>query len=65
MTAAQTNAAVAEQPVAARQPAPAAAPPPMSVGDQLDAVKKLKELLDVGILTQDEFDSKKKQILGL
>ncbi|WP_172678219.1 SHOCT domain-containing protein, partial [Bifidobacterium adolescentis] len=43
----------------------AAAPPPMSVGDQLDAVKKLKELLDVGILTQDEFDSKKKQILGL
>ena len=57
MTAAQTNPAIAEQPVAA--------PPPMSVGDQLDAVKKLKELLDVGILTQDEFDSKKKQILGL
>lgn len=26
---------------------------------------KLKELLDLGIITQDEFDSKKKQLLGL
>lgn len=65
VTGAQSNAAVAEQPVAVRQPAPTAAVPSMSVGEQLDAVKKLKELLDAGILTQDEFDSKKKQILGL
>ena len=26
---------------------------------------KLKELLDAGILTQEEFDAKKKQLLGL
>ena len=26
---------------------------------------KLKELLDVGILTQEEFDVKKKQLLGI
>lgn len=65
VTGAQSHAAVAEQPVAVRQPAPSATVPSMSVGEQLDAVKKLKELLDAGILTQDEFDSKKKQILGL
>lgn len=64
-TGAQTNALVAEQPMAAQQSASTAAPPSMSVGEQLDAVKKLKELLDAGILTQDEFESKKKQILGL
>ena len=36
-----------------------------SLDEQLDILKKLKELLDGGILTQDEFDMKKKQILGL
>ena len=28
-------------------------------------VKKLKDLLDAGILSQDEFDAKKREILGL
>lgn len=37
----------------------------MSVNEQLDAVKKLKELLDAGILSTDEFEAKKRQILGL
>lgn len=31
----------------------------------LDDLKKLKELLDAGIITQEEFEAKKKQILGL
>lgn len=65
VTGAQANAVVAEQPMAAQQSASTVAVPSMSVGEQLDAVKKLKELLDAGILTKDEFDSKKKQILGL
>jgi len=26
---------------------------------------KLKELMDAGILTQEEFDAKKKQLLGI
>ena len=29
------------------------------------AIKKYKELLDIGIITQEEFDAKKKQLLGL
>ena len=37
--------------------------------DKLDAklneIKKLKELLDMGIISQEEFDAKKKQLLGL
>ena len=39
--------------------------PRMSIEQQIDAVKKLKELLDIGVLTQQEFDAKKKDILGL
>lgn len=31
----------------------------------MDELKKLKELLDMGIVTQEEFDVKKKQLLGL
>ena len=30
-----------------------------------DEIKKYKELLDMGIITQEEFDAKKKQLLGL
>ena len=30
-----------------------------------DELKKFKELLDMGALTQEEFDIKKKQLLGL
>ena len=31
----------------------------------VDELKKFKELLDMGVITQEEFDSKKKQLLGL
>ena len=30
-----------------------------------DEIKKFKELLDMGVITQEEFDAKKKQLLGL
>ena len=30
-----------------------------------DELKKFKELLDAGIITQEEFDAKKKELLGL
>ena len=33
--------------------------------NKLDEVTKLKALLDSGIITQEEFDEKKKQVLGL
>lgn len=35
------------------------------VDDQIETLKKLKDLLDTGIITQEEFDAKKKQIMGL
>lgn len=46
-----------EQPVSATQSSPAA--------DPLDEIKKLKGLLDIGAITQEEFDIKKKQLLDL
>lgn len=36
-----------------------------SQNDSIAELRKLKELVDEGILTQDEFDAKKKQILGI
>ena len=33
--------------------------------EDFEEVKRLKELLDCGIITQEEFDEKKKQLLGL
>lgn len=30
-----------------------------------EEIKKYKELLDSGVISQDEFDAKKKQLLGL
>ena len=33
--------------------------------NNIDEIKKFKELLDAGIITQEEFDAKKKQLLGL
>ena len=39
--------------------------PDNSCDSQLETLKKMKDLLDAGILTQEEFDAKKKEILGL
>ena len=36
-----------------------------SEDDNLDKIKKLKELLDIGAITQEEFDEKKKELLNL
>ena len=33
--------------------------------DTADELKKFKELLDSGVITQKEFEAKKKQLLGL
>lgn len=37
----------------------------MSFDQQIETLKKMKDLLDAGILTQEEFDGKKKEIIGL
>lgn len=36
-----------------------------SKASEADELLKFKQLLDAGVITQDEFDTKKKQILGL
>lgn len=38
---------------------------PVSNTNMLEEMKQLKELLDIGLITQEEFDSKRKQILKL
>ena len=45
-----------------KAPKSAAASQQTSAADEL---KKFKELLDMGVITQEEFDAKKKQLLGL
>lgn len=37
----------------------------MFMQEQLELLKKLKELLDMGALTQEEFDKKKRQIMEM
>jgi membrane protease subunit (stomatin/prohibitin family) len=45
--------------------APVSQKPSLSFDEQIEAVKKMKDLLDAGILTQEEFDIKKKEIMGI
>ncbi len=71
MNMAQAINPMTAAPVQASAPAPApeaAAPAShtasMSVEEQVEAMKKLKELVDIGILSQEEFDAKKHEILA-
>ena len=43
----------------------AAAGIPVQPVDTISEIKKYKELLDGGIITQDEFDAKKRQLMGI
>ncbi|MBE6534549.1 MAG: SHOCT domain-containing protein [Ruminococcaceae bacterium] len=47
------------------QEVPSASPVVVSNISSADELKKFKDLLDAGIITQEEFDAKKKQLLGL
>lgn len=44
---------------------PVSFPSQKDENNQLSKLKELKELLDMGVITQEEFDQKKKQLLGL
>ncbi len=49
-----------------RQNSNAAAPvAPVVSQNNADELKKFKELLDCGVISQEEFDAKKKQLLGI
>ena len=55
-------------PASAAPPAPAAAPKPASQPvkpDYISELERLADLRDRGILTPEEFEAKKKQVLGL
>lgn len=58
------NAATVQRAGAPEVPNATAAPKP-SLDEQMETLKKLKDLLDMGILTQEEFDAKKQEILEL
>lgn len=45
--------------------APPAAPPPAEGGDVADQIRKLGELKEQGLLSQDEFDAQKRKLLGM
>lgn len=59
--------AAMQQPAQAAPAAPAVAPAPAAAAseDMYAQLEKLGELKEKGILTEAEFDAKKKQILGL
>jgi len=52
-----------EAPAAVAPPPPPPAPAPRSPVDRVAALTQLKSLLDAGVLTQEEFDTQKTQIL--
>lgn len=54
--------AAEEAPVPVQQVAPQ---PTMTSQDEINELQQLGQLKEQGILTQEEFDAKKKQILGL
>lgn len=57
---AKKQAAAQQAQAPAPQPAPAA-----STNEAIEQIKKLAELKDQGILTDAEFEAKKKKLLGL
>lgn len=44
---------------------PVSAEPPKQFSSSIDDIKKLAELKDMGIITEEEFQAKKKQLLGI
>ncbi|MBD9245163.1 MAG: SHOCT domain-containing protein [Coriobacteriaceae bacterium] len=59
---ASSPAPVAEKSAPAEAPIATATP---DLDSQIETLKKLKELLDDGVLSQEEFATKKRQVLGL
>ena len=54
--------------MAASQPEPQAAPPPTAAPppqDDMAQIQQLATMKDQGLMTEEEFEAKKKQILGI
>jgi hypothetical protein len=55
----------AEDQAASEQQAPAAAAPASGGGDYTAELEKLAKLRDEGVISADDFEAKKKQLLGI
>lgn len=65
---AEVHAAISKLLMERQEKAPAASEQKSTVAasqSNADELKKFKELLDSGVITQEEFDAKKKQLLGI
>lgn len=65
---AEVHAAISKLLMERQEKAPATSEQKSTVAatqSNADELKKFKELLDSGVITQEEFDAKKKQLLGL
>ncbi len=58
---------VLPEPIPEPEPAPAPVPEtePLSDDENIQQLRKYKALLDEGVITQDDYDAKKKQLLGI
>lgn len=61
----QAKFASQEQEAAAQEPQAAPLPPAPAQDDTVEQLQQLAALKDQGILTEEEFAAKKKQILGI
>lgn len=61
----EAEAESASPPPAPTAVAPATPPPSAKQPDYIEELKRLAELKDAGIVTEEEFEAKKKQLLGL
>lgn len=60
---AASPASTATPPPTAEAPAPAAPEAPSSEADRVDALTKLKDLLDSGVLTEEQYEAEKQKLL--
>ena len=65
MGAAMVSSRSRKQQAAAPAPAQAAPAPSAPADTTVEQIKQLAELRDQGILTEEEFSSKKKKLLGI
>ena len=65
MGAAMASSRSRKQQAAAPAPAQAAPAPSAPADTTVEQIKQLAELRDQGILTEEEFSSKKKKLLGI
>jgi hypothetical protein len=64
-TSRRMSAAQAPPPAAAAAPAAAPTPAAPAQQDEMAEIQKLAQMKEQGILTEEEFTAKKKQILGI